>query len=174
MDRGSNGPENRGAEVRRIAWCSQKGGVGKSTSAINSAVALARSGRRVLLVDLDPQANASMVLLEGQGAEPPTIGAVLLGRADAEGATRRTRVPGLDIIPAAADLADVNAELVNLIGRETRLRAALEGIDYDVLVIDTPPTSSLLVVNALVAVLASVVLPARPRPQTTTPPVGGR
>src|SRR3954470_23238900 len=121
--------------MRVIAWCSEKGGTGKSSSAINSAVALAKSGSRVLLVDLDPQANASLVLLEGKPADPPTAGAVLLGAADAEEAIRPTRTPGLDVLPSALDLADANVSLTSAIGRETRLRTALDGLGYDFVVL---------------------------------------
>src|SRR5262249_43906202 len=139
-----------GSLMRVLAWCSAKGGTGKSSSAINSAVALAKSGRRVLLVDLDPQANASLVMLNGQVTLPPSVAAVLLGEADAASAVRGTSTPGLDVLPAALDLADANLTLAAAIGRETRLRTALDGLAYDAVVVDTPPTLSLLVVNALV------------------------
>jgi chromosome partitioning protein len=147
--------------VRVIAWCSEKGGTGKSTSAINCAVALAKSGQRVLLVDLDPQANASLVMLKGEPAVPPTVADVLLGQADAHEATRPTDTPGLDVLPSSVSLADANVTLASAIGRETRLRAALEGLGYDVVMIDTPPTRSLLVVNALVAA-EDVLIPVEP------------
>src|SRR5262249_33764856 len=153
--------EKGGSAVRVIAWCSEKGGTGKSTSAINSAAALAKAGRRVLLVDLDPQANASLVLLRGVQAEPPTAGTVLLGEADAPEGIRPTDSPRLDVLPSDVTLADVNAALVNAIGREARLRAALAGVAYDVVVIDTPPTRSLLTVNALVAA-DDVLIPVEP------------
>jgi chromosome partitioning protein len=147
--------------MRRIAWCSEKGGTGKSTSAINSAVALAKSGRRVLLVDLDPQANATLVLLGGKPAGPPSAAAVLLGEADALDAIRPTSTPGLDVLPSDVGLADANLTLAGAIGRETRLRAALDGLDYDLVVVDTPPTRSLLTINALVAA-DDVMIPVEP------------
>ncbi len=147
--------------MRVLAWCSEKGGTGKSTSAINTAFALAKAGNRVLVVDLDPQGNTSLVLLRGEPASAPTVGAVLLGQAEAVAAVRPTATPGLDLLPADASLADANAELVNMIGRETRLRGALGGVDYDFVVIDTPPTRSLLTVNALVAA-AEVLIPVEP------------
>ena len=147
--------------MRVIAWCSEKGGTGKSTSAINTAAALAKAGNRVLVVDLDPQGNTSLVFLRGEAAAPPTVGAVLVGEADAGEAVRPTATPGLDLLPADASLADANAELVNLIGREARLRAALAGVRYDFVVIDTPPTRSLLTVNALVAA-GEVLIPVEP------------
>lgn len=147
--------------MRVIAWCSEKGGTGKSTSAINSAVALAKAGSRVLLVDLDPQANASLVLLRGEPAAPPTAAAVLLGEADAAEAVRPTHTPGLDVLPADVGLADANLTLASAIGREARLRAALEGAGYDFVVVDTPPTRSLLTINALVAA-GEVMIPVEP------------
>lgn len=137
--------------MRRIAWLSEKGGAAKTTSAINSAVGLAKLGHRTLLVDLDPQGNASMVMLEGRGAEPPTVADLLLGQADAEEAIRSTGVPGLDLIPADATLADANLALAGELGRERRLRLALEPVEigYDFVVLDTPPTRSLLTINAM-------------------------
>src|SRR5690606_34510766 len=137
-------PTGKGAEVRTIVWASEKGGTGKTSAAINTAVALAKAGRRVLLVDLDPQGNSTLVLTAGQGGVPPTVADVLLGRADAEDAIRPAAVGGLDILPASVDLADAAVELTNAIGREARLRAALKGLDYDLVVVDTPPTRSLL------------------------------
>ena len=124
-------------------------------------VRAARAGNRVLVVDLDPQANTSLVFLHGKMATPPTIGAVLLGQADAHKVIRVTQAPGLDLLPSDASLADANADLVNMIGRETRLRAALGAIDYDYVVIDTPPTRSLLTVNALVAA-EEILIPVEP------------
>ncbi len=137
--------------MRRIAWLSEKGGAGKSTSAINTAAGLARLGHRTLLVDLDPQGNASMVMLEGRGPGPPTVADLLLDQAGADEAIRPTRVPGLDIIPANASLADANLALAGELGRERRLRLALEPVegDYEFVVLDTPPTRSLLTINAM-------------------------
>jgi chromosome partitioning protein len=148
--------------VRVIAWCSEKGGTAKTTSAVNVAFALARAGSRVLVVDLDPQANASLVLLGGEPATPPTIGAVLLEDADAIAAIRPTATPNLDILPSDATLADAMDELAaGQIGREARLRAAVEGLDYDYVMIDTPPTRGLLTINALVAA-SEVMIPVEP------------
>ncbi len=137
--------------MRTIAWLSEKGGVGKSTSAINSAVGLAKLGNRVLLIDADPQGNASLVLLEGHPAEPPTLYHVLLNEAEAEDAIRPTHVPGLDILPADAQLADANLALAGELGRERRLRLAMEGFEsaYDFVILDTSPARSLLNVNVL-------------------------
>jgi chromosome partitioning protein len=149
--------------MRSIAWISEKGGTAKTTSAINSAVGLAKRGNRVLLIDTDPQANASLVLLSGQPAEPPTLASVLLGDALAADAVRPTRTPGLDLLPADVSLADASVALANMIGREARLRAALAAVEpsYDFLILDTSPTRSVLTINALTCV-AEVLIPVEP------------
>ena len=149
--------------MRSIAWISEKGGTGKTTCAINSAVGLAKRGNHVLLVDTDPQANASLVLLEGKPAEAPTLSAVLLDTADASEAIRSTRTAGLDLLPADVSLADAGLGLASMIGRESRLRVALAEVSgrYDFIVVDTSPTRSLLTINALVAV-AEVFIPIEP------------
>jgi len=142
-----------------LAVANQKGGVGKTTTSVNLAAGLAQSGRRVLLVDLDPQGNATM----GSGVEKSklerTVYHVLLGLGDA--ANIRLRVEsGYDLIPANRDLAGAEVELVNLPNREGRLRSALEriGADYDFILIDCPPSLSLLTVNAFAAA-AEVLIP---------------
>ena len=137
--------------MRSIAWLSEKGGTGKSTSAINTAVGLAKLGRRVLLVDADPQSNATLVLTEGQGAEAPTLFHVLTNEADAGAAIRPTRTPGLDLLPAETLLADANVSLASELGRERRLRLAMRDVEaaYDFVVVDTGPARSLLNVNVL-------------------------
>ncbi|MBV8267679.1 MAG: ParA family protein [Planctomycetaceae bacterium] len=137
--------------MRSIAWLSEKGGTAKTTSAINSAVGLAKLGHRVLLVDADPQANATMVLLEGRPAEAPTLAHVLIDQTDAAGAIRPTRTAGLDVLPSDTLLADANVALASELGRERRLKLALEGRDagYDFVVIDTSPQRTLINVNVL-------------------------
>jgi chromosome partitioning protein len=137
--------------MRSIAWLSEKGGTAKTTSAINSAVGLAKLGHRVLLVDADPQANATMVLLEGRPAEAPTLAHVLIDQADAADAIRPTRTEGLDVLPSDTLLADANVALASELGRERRLKRALEGLDagYDFVVIDTSPQRTLINVNVL-------------------------
>lgn len=149
--------------MRTIAWISEKGGTAKTTSAINTAVGLAKRGGRVLLIDTDPQANASLVLLAGEPAGPPTLADVLLGHADATDAIRPTRTAGLDILPADVSLADASVALANQIGREARLRAALAGLgpDYDFAIVDTSPTRSVLTINVLVFA-AEVLIPIEP------------
>jgi chromosome partitioning protein len=156
--------ENKGESLmRRIAFASEKGGVGKTTCALNVGVGLAKLGRRVLLVDVDPQGNASLVLTEGQGAESPTLSNVLMGDANALDAIRLTRTPGLDILPTDVHLADAALAIADRIGREGRLRAALADVEgsYDVVVLDTPPTRSLLTVNAL-CYASEVWIPVEP------------
>lgn len=137
--------------MRSLVFANSKGGAGKTTSAVNVAVGLAKRGSHVLVVDMDGQGNASLVLLSGQPPAPPTIGAVLLNEADAAEAVRPTNVPGLDIIPADATLADAEVELAGEMGRERRLRLALDELAsrYDFVVVDTSPSLSLATVNAL-------------------------
>lgn len=134
-----------------LAIVNQKGGVGKTTTSVNLAAALARAGKRVLLVDLDPQGNATM----GSGVDKRTVERtvyhVLLGLADVASARRRVEKAGYDLLPANRELAGAEVELVDLDARETRLKRALEGVaaEYDFVLIDCPPSLSLLTVNAL-------------------------
>ena len=109
--------------MRSIAVMSDKGGTAKTTTVINVAVGLARSGGRTLVVDCDGQANASLVLLGGQGAAPPTLRHVLLNEADAADAVRPTDVAGLAILPADAGLAEVNLALAGELGRRAPAEA---------------------------------------------------
>jgi len=138
--------------ARFIAVANQKGGVGKTTTSVNLAAGLARSGRRVLLVDLDPQGNATMGSGVNKSKIERTVYHVLLGLGDA-GNIRMRAASGYDLIPANRELAGAEVELVNLPNREGRLRAALEGIgaEYDFILIDCPPSLSLLTVNAFAA-----------------------
>jgi chromosome partitioning protein len=138
--------------ARILAVANQKGGVGKTTTSVNLAAGLAQSGKRVLLVDLDPQGNATMGSGVNKSRLERTVYHVLLGLGDA--ANIRVRVPsGYDLIPANRELAGAEIELVDLPHREGRLRAALErlGADYDFILIDCPPSLSLLTVNAFAA-----------------------
>ena len=137
---------------RLLAVANQKGGVGKTTTVVNLAAALAQRGARVLVVDCDPQANATTGLgLRGLDRRPSTY-EVLIGDVSAPEAAVATPVPGLACVPGSRDLAAVDLELATEERREGRLRAALgRALDYDLVLLDCPPSLGLLTVNALVA-----------------------
>jgi chromosome partitioning protein len=143
-----------------LALTNQKGGVGKTTTAVNLAACLAVSGQRVLLIDLDPQANATSGLGQSRAAVPSTY-EVLLGQAEAATALLHAR-PNLDLLPATVALAGAEVELVAIERREFRLRTALQSLrgNYDYVLIDCPPSLGLLTVNALVAA-DSVIVPVQ-------------
>ncbi len=139
--------------TRIIAVTNQKGGVGKTTTSVNLAAGLAKAGKRVLLVDLDPQGNATM----GSGIDKrelkQTVYQVLLGLATIETVKRHSEAGGYDILPANRELAGAEIELVGLDHRETRLKAALEPIasGYDFILLDCPPALNMLTINGLAA-----------------------
>jgi chromosome partitioning protein len=138
----------------RIAVANQKGGVGKTTTCINLATALAAIGWRVLLVDLDPQGNASTGLGVTQAQRQQSSYHVLIGSASPVGAAIATRVPRLDLLAATQDLSGAEIELVALEDRAHRLEKALAATPpgrWDICLIDCPPSLGLLTVNALVA-----------------------
>ncbi len=145
--------------TRTLAVTNQKGGVGKTTTSVNLAASLAQTGQRVLLVDLDPQGNATM----GSGIDKRSLTSsvyqVILGIATAGAARQKSESGGYDIIPANRELAGAEVEMVELDHRETRLKTALQGIssDYDFILLDCPPALNMLTINGLVAADAVMI-----------------
>lgn len=148
--------------ARRIAIANRKGGVGKTTTAISVSAELAARGHRTLLVDLDPQGNATT----GLGVDPRTVGAstyhALTRAVPLADCCRPTDVDGLDIVAAISDLADAEVELASALSREHRLRAALNDLPpgYEYIIIDCPPSLGLLTINGLAAA-GELVIPVQ-------------
>ena len=138
---------------RIIAVTNQKGGVGKTTTSVNLAASLAETGRRILLIDLDSQGNATM----GSGIDKHDVEMtgyeLLMGHAEIRAVIIRAEEAGYDLLPGNSDLTAAEVELLNKGDRERRLRAALSYVqnDYDLIVIDCPPSLNMLTVNALAA-----------------------
>ena len=145
-----------------LAITNQKGGVGKTTTAVNLAASLAAMQRKVLLLDLDPQGNATM----GSGVDKYSLQRslydVLTRRCDAQEATVYSEAAGFHLIPANGDLTAAEVELISVIGRELRLSRALVQVQdqYDIILIDCPPSLNMLTVNALVA-SSGVIIPVQ-------------
>ncbi len=136
-----------------FAIANQKGGVGKTTTSVNLAAALAKLGQRVLLIDLDPQGNATMGSGVDKRAVTRTVYQVLIGLADIRESRVRPEASGFDVLPANRELAGAEIELVDFDERETRLKEAIAAVDdeYDFVLIDAPPALSLLTLNGLCA-----------------------
>jgi chromosome partitioning protein len=144
---------------RILAISNQKGGVGKTTTAVNLATAIAAVNKKVLVIDLDPQGNASTSLGIDQKHRAVNTYHVLTGEAPLSAAIVPTAVPGLFMVPSGVDLAAAEIELIDLEDRQARLKNALaeQAQDFDFILIDCPPSLGLLTLNALVAAHAVMV-----------------
>ncbi len=143
-----------------VAVCNQKGGVGKTTTAVNLSAALATEGVRVLLVDLDPQANATSGVGIDKKAIEKSIYQVLLDSVPVLKVVVDTQVKNLSLVPSHSSLSGAEVELVSIMGRERKLKKALDPVknSYDLIIIDSPPSLGLLTVNALTAA-DSILIP---------------
>ena len=140
-------------KARIFSIVNQKGGVGKTTTAINIATAMSAIGKKVLLLDMDPQGNASTGLGIDNNDRHNTIYEVIIGQVKPNEAIIKTKIPNLKIITSTVDLSASEVELVNIENREFLLKNALQEIveDFDIIVIDCPPSLGLLTINALCA-----------------------
>src|SRR5699024_11214766 len=145
-----------------IAITNQKGGVGKTTTTVNLGASLAQLGNRVLLIDIDPQGNATSGVGVDKGEPDACIYDLLVGEAETKDVSIETEFENLSIIPAMIQLAGAEIELVSAISREEKLKSALEQVenDYDFILIDCPPSLGLLTLNALTAA-TSVLIPVQ-------------
>ena len=144
---------------RILAIANRKGGVGKTTTTVNVATAMAAAGKRVLVVDLDPQGNASTSMGVNKKGSMPSSYDVIIGNTKLSQAVVWTEIPNFSLIPSSPDLAGAEIELVDVENREFRLKQALgkEAVNYDYILIDCPPSLSLVTINALVAADAVIV-----------------
>jgi len=144
---------------RIIAIANRKGGVGKTTTTVNIATAMAATGKKVLVVDLDPQGNASTSMGINKRGRMASSYEVLLGEKSLSEAVVWTEVPNFSIIPSSPDLAGAEVELIDVQNREYALKQALAkgAVNYDYVLIDCPPSLSLVTINALVAANAVIV-----------------
>lgn len=136
----------------RIAILNQKGGVGKTTSAVNLGSYLAKAGKRVLLVDLDPQGNATSGLGIDKQSLNETMYDALFSHQKAPHILKESSISGLDVLPANANLAGAEVQLVSSLQRELHLKQMLDQFNHDIVLIDCPPSLGLLTINALSAV----------------------
>ena len=145
-----------------IAVCNQKGGTGKTTTSINLAVDLALEGRRVLLVDADPQGNATSGLGIDKNVIEKSLYDLLIGDEDIAAITQKTPTENLDLVASNIDLIGAEIELVDAAGREGRLKKAIASVldNYDYIIIDCPPSLGLITLNALVAA-SCVIIPVQ-------------
>ncbi len=144
---------------RVLAIANRKGGVGKTTTTVNVATAMAAAGKKVLVVDLDPQGNASTSMGVNKRGRMASSYDVLIGQAKLSEAIVWTEIPNFSIVPSSPDLAGAEIELVDVERREFALKDALnrEAVNYDYVLIDCPPSLSLVTINALVAANAVIV-----------------
>ena len=151
--------DNSRSKSRIVAVANQKGGVGKTTTTLNLAAALAASGRKILVIDLDPQGSASTGVGIQRSDRTPGSHGLFEGDIAAARCVRPTQIPNLFFIPSNSGLAGAEIELVDVSGREIRLKAAVQTLsDYDLTFIDCPPSLGLLTLNGLVAA-ESVLIP---------------
>jgi len=148
--------------ARIIALCNQKGGVGKSTTAQNLAVFLSAFGKRVLLVDIDPQANTTSGLGFNPRKTEKSIYHLLIGKDAVDSVVKKTKILAVDLLPSSPALAGAAIELIDIKNREYKLKEVLEPVrrKYDFIIIDSPPSLSLLTINALTAA-QKIIIPVQ-------------